>query len=158
METSKIDIKVLSNLQLLRLNAQTIEELINRGVVRTRNNPVADYCEWLVSNKLGIELLENSQEGFDAIDKNGIKFQIKSRRHSAMNNSNQLGVIRNLEKRPFDYLIAVIFDWDYSVIFAVKIPVNSIEKYARFSKHQNGYILNLRGDWIEEFQITNLIN
>jgi hypothetical protein len=31
-----------------------------RSEIRTQNNPVADYAEWLVSKKLGLELT-----GFD---------------------------------------------------------------------------------------------
>jgi hypothetical protein len=142
--------------QLLLLNALTIEELIKRGVVRTRNNPVGDYTEWLVSNKLGFELLENSHAGYDAVDRNGIRIQIKSRRHSGNNMSNQLGVFRNLDQNPFDFLVAVIFDWDYSAILAVKMPITSIKRFAKFSSHQNGYILTLIGSWVNEYSITDL--
>ena len=149
------DLNTLNISQLLKLNAQTIEELIHRGVIRTRNNPVADYTEWLVSKKLNLALVENSHEGFDAVDEDGIRYQIKSRRHSKTRASNQLGEIRNLHDCPFDNLIAVIFEWDYSVLFAVKIPVGELEKHARFSAHQNGHILNLRGNWFEEYLITN---
>jgi len=149
------ELKNLSVVQLLRLNASTIEELIYRGVVRTRNNPVGDYAEWLISSKLGLVLLENSQEGFDAVDANGVRYQIKSRRHSRTNKSNQLGVIRNLENNPFDYLIAVVFDWDYSILFAIKMPITSIEGHAKFNEHQNGYILNLTGAWVGQYLITD---
>ena len=83
-------------------------ELKNRGVLRTKNNPVGDYAEWLVSSALNLTLVKNSAAGHDAESSDGKKIQIKSRRITANNRSRQLGVIRNLEKNDFDELIAVI--------------------------------------------------
>ena len=33
--------------ELLKCFADVLDELKERGVVRTRNNPVSDYAEWL---------------------------------------------------------------------------------------------------------------
>ncbi len=140
------DPKGFSTPDLLRCFAEVLDELKARGVVRTRNNPVADYAEWLVSRKLGLELMHNSSSGYDAIGTNGDRFQIKSRRLDPSNNSRQLSVIRNLNANKFDSLIGVLFDKDFAVKEAYKIPHNVIAKFARFSKHQNGHILHLRGD------------
>ena len=150
----EIDLRSLSVKELLRLNASTIEELINRGIIRTRNNPVADYAEYLVSTQLNLNLSTNSRKGFDATDQFGVRYQIKSRRYSKTNRSNQLGVIRNLDSNPFDFLIAVVFEWDYSILFAVMIPIGDINQHARFSKHQNGHILIIEGEWVNKYLIT----
>lgn len=40
----------------LRDYADILNSLNSAGVVRTYNNPVGDYAEWLVSKKLGLEL------------------------------------------------------------------------------------------------------
>lgn len=53
----------------LKAYAEILDSLYTSGIVRTYNSPVGDYTEWLVSNKLGLELQNNSAAGFDALDK-----------------------------------------------------------------------------------------
>ncbi len=141
-----VDLKNLSISQLLITFGDILEELKERGIIKTRNNPVADYSEWLVSKCLGFSLQNNSNAGFDAIDSKGMKYQIKGRRLSATNNSRQLGVIRNLKEKKFDFLIGIIFDANFNILEAYKLPHALIAHYARFSSHQNGHILQLKGD------------
>ncbi len=131
--------------ELLVLFADVLDELKSRGVVRSRNNPVADYAEWVVTKGLGLSLQSNSTAGFDAIDSKGIRYQIKGRRLYPPNSSRQLGVIRNLAGKKFDFLVAVLFNKDFSILEAYKIPHYLIGKYARYSEHQNGHILILKG-------------
>lgn len=140
------NLKELSVKQLLVTFGDILEELKERGILKTRNNPVADYSEWLVSKSLGFTLQNNSKSGFDAMDSNGTKYQIKGRRLSDVNKSKQLSVIRNLKDNEFDFLIGIIFDKDFAVLEAYKIPHALISRYARFSSHQNGHILQLAGD------------
>ncbi len=142
--------KVMSPIDLLRCYADILDELKHRHVVRTFNNPVADYAEWLVAQKLGLKLETNSRSGYDATNSANEKIQIKSRRLVPSNKSRQLGVIRNLEAVEFDYLIAVLFESDFNLMEAYKIPQNVITKYAKYSKHQNGYILHLRGNILKD--------
>ncbi|MDD3344827.1 MAG: hypothetical protein PHO34_00095 [Candidatus Omnitrophica bacterium] len=138
--------KKLSVRQLLITFGAVLDELKDRGVVKTRNNPVADYAEWLVAEKLGLSIQTSSNAGFDAIDAKGVRYQIKSRRLSDVTKSRQLGVIRNLKKKEFDFLIGVIFNSEFSVLEAYKIPHCLIAMYAPFSPHQNGNILQLNGE------------
>ena len=53
----------------LKNYAEILNSLYSAGIVRTYNNPVGDYAEWIVSMKLGLELQKNSAAGFDALDK-----------------------------------------------------------------------------------------
>jgi hypothetical protein len=131
---------------LLRCYAAILDELRSRGVIRTQNNPVADYAEWLTAKKLGLELTPNSNAGYDAIGSNGDRFQIKSRRIDLLRDRRQLSVIRNLDAIEFDYLIGVLFSMDFSTVEAYKVPHAIIRDFARFSSHQNGYILHLCGN------------
>lgn len=142
--------KVFSTFDLFRCYADILNELKQRQIIRTFNNPVADYAEWLVAKMLDLELATNSRSGYDATNSANEKFQIKSRRLVPSNKSRQLGVIRNLESVKFDYLIAVLFESDFSLNEAYKIPQSLITKYAQFSKHQNGHILHLRGDILKD--------
>ena len=140
--------------ELLRIQASVVNELQHRGVVRTKNNPLGDYTEWLVANSLQLELEANSKAGYDGTDKNGARYQIKGRRVTAKNKSRQLGVIRNYESKDFDILIAVIYNEDFNVIEAVSIPHEVISSYARFTKHANGHMLILKGAILDDPRIT----
>lgn len=141
-----INLKKLSVKQLLVTFGDIVEELKERKIIKTRNNPVADYSEWLVWKTLGFFLQRNSNAGFDALDREGKKYQIKGRCLSDVNKSRQLGVIRNLKDNKFDFLIGTIFDKNFTVLEAYKIPHDLITEHARFSSHQNGHILQLKGD------------
>ena len=61
----------------------------------------------------------------------------------------------NLDKQ-FDYLVVVIFDAHFDVKEAYLIPHNIICQYARYNKHQNGYILVAMGRVLEDANVINL--
>ncbi len=132
--------------KLLTLLGDILDELGERGVVRSRNNPVADYAEWIVSRALNLKLQANSTQGFDALDSAGMRYEIKGRRLHPKNESRQLSFIRNLDKQQFDILIGVLFWRDFSILEAYKIPHHLIGRFARYSSHANGHLLVLKGD------------
>ncbi|WLH33096.1 hypothetical protein PSH79_14200 [Pseudomonas sp. FP2196] len=146
----------LSISELLKLQSAAIDELKNRGVLRTKNNPVGDYAEWLVSSAFELTLANNSAAGHDAESTDGRRIQIKSRRITAHNRSKQLGVIRNLDKNDFDELIAVIFNESYEVIEAYSIQHSAISKYSVHRSHVNGHILHLRGALLLDNRVLNI--
>jgi hypothetical protein len=142
--------------ELLRCHAAILDTLRARGVIRTQNNPVADYAEWIVSKTLGLELTANSNAGYDAVGADGIRYQIKSRRIILSRDRRQLGVIRNLDAVEFDYLIGVLFSRDFSAIEAYKVPHGLVRDFARFREHQNGHVLHLRGSILEAPGVENI--
>ena len=142
---TKLDWKALTVPELLLCFADILDELKERKVVRTRDNPVAGYAEWLVTRRLELSLEHNSKRGYDATDRSGKRYQIKSRRLDQINESKQLSVIRNPDNNEFDYLIGVLFNRDFTIKEAYKIPWGVIKEHARFRKHQNGHILLLQG-------------
>ncbi len=146
----KNELKRFTEAELLSLYADLIKELLERKVIRTTNNPVADYGEYVVAKRLKLKLENNSHKGHDAVDSKKKKYQIKSRRQTDRNKSTQLGVIRDIDKKPFDFLVAVIFNSDFSIQAMWKFPVGIIKKYARYCKHQNGHILTLRSGILED--------
>ncbi|WP_231867844.1 hypothetical protein, partial [Alcanivorax sp. HI0007] len=117
----------------------------DRGIVRTDNAPLGDFAEWMIAKKMNLHLAANSRAGYDAISDQGVRFQIKSRRVTPENNSRQLSAIRKYDESDFDYLIAVIFDQDYSIIEAYLIPHEIIGKYGRFQSHTNALNLIMAG-------------
>ena len=153
---TEFDWKALTVSKLLRCFADILDELKERKVVRTRNNPVADYAEWLVAQQLGLLLERNSKRGYDATDQSGERYQIKSRRLDPTNESKVLSVIRNLDAGEFDYLVGVLFNRDFTVKEAHKIPHGVIREHARFSELQNGYILHLQGEILTAPGVENI--
>ena len=143
----------------MNLYAEILCELNSRHVIRTYNSPVGDYAEWLVSEKLGLELEKNAKKGYDAYKlSTGKRFQIKCRweRGAPCIQSRELSVIRNYEDHEFDELIVIIFDAHFSVKEAYSIPHNIICDYARKSKHLNGRILVMTGKILKDDRIKNI--
>lgn len=152
-----MDLRSLNEMELLQLYSRLMEELRQRKLVRSSNNPVSDYAEKIVCEKLKLSLQRKSSKGYDAIDeKSRTKYQIKARRLTRHNKSRQLGVIRNLDQKLFDYLVAVFFDELFNPVEVWRIPRETIPKYARFSPHQNGHILILTGEVLEDETVDRL--
>lgn len=145
-----IGLKGLGTTELLRLFAAVLDELRGRGVIRSANNPVADYAERLMACALSLDLKSKSTTGFDAMDAQGRRYEIKGRRLTRQNRSTQLSVIRGLDLKHFDFLGGVLFDEDFSVARACLIPRDVVERTAVYRAHVNGWILHLRpGLWQE---------
>ncbi len=134
----------LTNLELLQAFASILELLRDRGLVRTSNNPVADYTEWLVCSRLGLMPERSSNRGYDGIAPDGTKYEIKARRVTSHNSSLQLSAIRGLRDRHFDYLIGVVYEADFSIRYAAKVPHALIEPNSKFRSHTNSHAFHLR--------------
>lgn len=146
----------LQTKDLLKLQSEVMGELRSRGILRTMNNPVGDYAEWLVASALDLKLATNSAAGHDAESGTGKKIQIKARRISQNNKSRQLGAIRNLDKGDFDELVAVIFSESYEVLAAVSIPHSIVKKYSTYRSHVNAHILHLRGPLLSDSGVLDI--
>lgn len=153
-----MDLKELTAKELLQLHSSIIDELKLRKIVRTKNNPVGDYTEWLVAKGLRLELAGNSSAGYDGTDSEGLKIQIKGRRITPDNKSRQLSAIRKLKEKAFDQLAAVIFNENYEIIDAVLIPHEVIEEYATYRSHVNAHILHLKGPILNDPRIKDIKN
>ena len=126
--------------ELLQSYARLMEELQSRQLIRTSNNPVADYAEKVAVEYLGLRREGKEVKGYDATDNRANKYQIKGRRITKHNPSRQLSVIRNLDDKLFDFLIAVIFDEDFNVTEIWKVPHRFVREHTNWSEHQNGHI------------------
>ena len=151
MDWSQLDDK-----QLLGAYCSLMAELKDRGIVRSSNNPVADYTETLVSRALGLSLEAQSQGGYDARGADGSRYQIKGRRLTAHNKSTQLSALRNLAQRPFDTLAAVAYSQDLSVLYGALIPVEVVMELSRFSAHSNSHIFMFRRNVLEDSRVTDI--
>ena len=149
------DLQAMSELELLQTRGAVIEELRRRGVVRTANNPIGDYTEWLVCSRLELKIQGNSQAAFDAVDpQNGDRYQIKGRRSNS--NSVQFSSIRNLENHGFDFVVAVVFNEDYSIRFAFRIAHAAVPALAHYQAHTNGLNLILTERAVEQDGVEDI--
>jgi hypothetical protein len=139
-----IDCSSLSVAELLRLQSDIISNLRARKVLRSSNSPSGDYAELLFARAFGWKLQNNSSSGFDALDDFGCHYQIKCRRMTPENPSRQLSFIRNLPKRPFDRLAAVLLDASFRVYRAAIIPIEIVQEHATFVAHVNAWRFLLR--------------
>ena len=141
-----------STRQLLAQYASLLETLRSRGVLRSANNPVADYTERLVAVGLGLKLVANSTAGYDALDPaTGEKYEIKGRRISHRNVASmnpQVSAIRNLDAQHFDFLVGVVFNEDFSVERAVKIPSRSSRRFRPMSPTQTRTVCGCRSRFV----------
>ncbi len=156
MNSLKSSLTQLSNKELLQLHSNILKELRGRDVVRTSNSPLGDYAEHMIAERLGLQLAPNSQTGYDATDDAGVRYQVKARRITQGSRSRRLSVIRSLNERNFDVLIAVLFDEDYEVQVAVAIPHEVIPDYAYYYAKTNGHNLVLNDAIINDSRVTKL--
>jgi len=137
------DLPNLKTSELLRLYTDLLDELLKRKIVRSYNNPVAGVGEYLVVNALGLKRVPQSTKGYNAVDKESRKYEIKSRRLTQDNPSRMLGAIRECEAGHFDFLAGVLFNEDFSLHKACLIPHRVVLSKAKFRKHDNAHVLEL---------------
>lgn len=146
----------LTDKELLQLQASATNELKGRGIVRTQNNPLGDYTEWLVAKALDLKLQANSKTGYDGVSKDGVRIQIKGRRVTPTNNSRQLSAIRKYVEKDFDALAAVIYDEHFNIIEALLIPHEVVGEYASYCEHVNAHILILKGPILSDPRVQSI--
>ncbi|MCY4151479.1 MAG: hypothetical protein OXE94_04500 [Aestuariivita sp.] len=131
------DLKKYSSMDLLGLHVDALKELRARGVLRSENPPAGDLAEFLFCKAFGWRQAENSEKGFDAEDRDGIRYQIKARRPHQHNTSRQLSAIRDLDG--FQILAAVLFDEQFNVTRAALIPQTLVHQESKFIARTNSY-------------------
>jgi hypothetical protein len=126
---------------LMQIYGDVLEELRERGILRTGNGPIGDYAERLFATAFGWKLTDNSASGHDATDAKGLRYQIKARRITSRNASRQLRALRKLPDRPFDVLAAVLFDEDFGIMRAALLPYELVVACAKRAEHTNSWRL-----------------
>lgn len=139
-----MQIKNLEILDLLRLNADTINELRLRDVLTTGNAPLGDYAEWLFIKAFGWQTEGNSNKDVDAVGSDGTRYQIKARRIHRRNRSRQLSALRRLHEANFDVLAAALFNEDFTVMRAAFIPHKLVVENSSRVEATNSWRFHLR--------------
>jgi hypothetical protein len=131
--------------ELLALYGSILTVLRERGVTRSENSPVGDYAEHLASIAFGLTLVNNSAIGYDGVDADGLRYQVKGRRITRWNPSRQLSAIRGLGASgdPFDLLLGILFDGEFRVWRAAVVPLSVVKLRAKRQEHVNAWRLML---------------
>lgn len=146
----------LSTGDLLGAYAGVMRALRSRGVIRSSNNPVADLAENLAGRAFRLTLSEQSAKGYDALDADGGRWQIKGRRRTPENRSTQLGVLRGLEEDRFDWLLAILFDEQFNVLAGYRIPHAAVREHALYSTTQKAHIIHLKSRLLNDSRCVNI--
>lgn len=132
----------LSDPELLQLWSRLMAELHARGVVRSSNNPVGDYCELLVATHFRVEPEANSNLGHDLVTPAGTRVQVKGRRITARSPAvGHFSAIRKLEEREFDEVVAVVLNEDFSVREALRASWDAVNRQKRWNKRLEAWVL-----------------
>lgn len=145
-----IDVRKLTVPKLLSCYGAILEELRHRGIVRSSNNPLSDYAEGLFCATFSWKQEGNSSAGYDAIDADGVRYQIKARRLRDHKTSRQMSAIRSLPETPFDFLAGLLVNQEFDIIRAAIVPVAVVQAKAKYVGHTNSWRFLLRDDvWSE---------
>lgn len=121
-----VDVRTIAVTRLLGLYAEILTELLNRGVVRTRNAPAGDLAELLVANAYEGVLAANSVKSWDVEAADGRHLQVKCRVVQAGAKSSQ--TYSPFRSWGFDACVFVILDaGTYAVVKAVEVPADQVE-------------------------------
>src|SRR5262249_4737427 len=94
--------------------------------------------------------------GYDALDVNGKKYQIKGRRLTPQNSSTELSAIRNFNNRPFDLLVAVVYHPDFTVDYAGIVPYEVVGERSKYVKHTNSNRLLMKRDVLTDTRVIDI--
>ena len=144
------DPRPMSVSSLLQTYCDVMDELRRREILRSSNNPVADYSELLFCKAFTWAREGGSSLGFDAGCSKGLRYQIKGRRLTPTNPSRQMSFIRRLPDRQFDFLAGILFHNGFNIKRAALVPHSTVEARARYSKHANAWLFELKDEiWNE---------
>jgi hypothetical protein len=144
--------------ELLAFSRRILAELRRRGVIRSGNAPAGDYAELLVQLATGGELAPGSQRSWDVLTPGGERLQVKARvvTGANMRGERQLSVFRSWD---FDAVVIVLFDDEFRVWRAARLPVELLEQQSRFVEHVRGFrvmandaLLDQGDDWTERLR------
>ncbi len=119
----------------------TVKKLKENKVVRSEKH-LSDIVEWVVAKRLKLELAPTkNQEGYDAYDSDGKKYQIKYRSDDENKNTG-FDHLKNSDGKldGFDFLLCAFLDKDsFKVKSIYKVPIEIVKLYVKEFKRTNSF-------------------
>ena len=120
-----MDVSSLSLKALLELQGHIMLELHGRGVGMS-SNPTRELARHLFIRAFGWTAHPSTSSGPDAVSAKGSRIKIKGRRMLDPSDSLQMTALPDPATWSFEWLAAVVFDWNYDVVRAAVIPVSHV--------------------------------
>jgi hypothetical protein len=121
----KTRLEALSVAELWTVWRDAMDQLKDRGVLRSTGGPVGDYGEWLVARALGLTREKYPNPGFDAIAPDGTRYSVKARRWGRIKPPTRVA-LGLLDTDSFDRLVLVVFTDAMEVHRAVDLPIDTV--------------------------------
>ena len=94
--------------------------------------------EVMVCHQLGLELvLDSRSEGFDAVDKNGLRVQIKTRRSESEGLPRDAGRTSRFSQHEFDYALLALLDNKYELCEIWQADYNKLKPIIENQKRRD---------------------
>ncbi|MBE9483144.1 MAG: hypothetical protein IMY88_05630 [Chloroflexi bacterium] len=102
--------------------------------------------EVLVCHQLGLRLvLDSRSEGFDAMDKDGLRVQIKTRRSETEGLPRDAGRTGIFSKHEFDYALLVLLDHEYELREIWQVDYNKLKPIIEKQKRRQPNLSSFKG-------------
>lgn len=129
--------------ELLASSVAVIDELLRRGLIRTRNSPLGDLAESLALRAYGGELAPNSEKSFDLRASDGRRLQVKARLvRPGDTRSQTFSAFRSWD---FEAALFLLFDaTTYDLSWAREVGRAETEALGRRVEHTNSFAILVR--------------
>ena len=126
LESSEIKIPTAKQKEISKFG-QLYEALRENGIIRSRRI-VGDLGEFYACQYLNLSLNENKNEkGVDAVDKNGVKYEVKTRRvYESGRRKSKSRRLNNLVGKESKYLVVVALDRSFNCAGIWKMPMKNV--------------------------------
>ena len=136
------DVSRLHVRELLQVEASVVEELRQRGLVRTNNKPLGDIAEQVVLAARGGVLEPNSTKSHDVTDPSGRRIQVKAMGGRTAGKAGKFSPFRSFD---FDTAVFLVFEFQtFDLAFAREVSASDVEAVSQYSAHTNGRQPTLR--------------
>jgi hypothetical protein len=142
----------LSDNELITHYGQVMAALLERGIVHSANQPIADIAERIVGNHYGAEPEPPNSKAVDLVAPDGTRVQVKALRRTKAGRS-RLSAIRSLD---FDVLAAVIFRADMQVEEIALIPAQAVEDHMSWSSTWKAHSLSLTNRLLADGRVRRI--
>jgi hypothetical protein len=129
------ELRARSTADLLAISRGVLTVLRERQIIRSGNSPTGDYAETLVLRACQGSQAPNSQKSWDVLSCDGEQLQVKSRVIANGRGERQLSTIMTWN---FHALVIVLFDSQFRVMKAARIPVSVVQQASRPDEYVGG--------------------
>lgn len=147
-----IELSGLSDDELIGLYGSIMAALLDRGIVHSGNNPIADIAERLVADHYGVEPEPPNQKAYDVVAKDRTRIQVKALRKTKKGRT-RLSAFHSLD---FELLAIVIFQPDLQLDEVALVPVDVVEEFAGWSKSWNAHSLSVTNKLMSDTRVEHL--